>query len=131
MTADRDIKLDKYDISPNRYRELKYFCRQYREKQSRLRSLTEIASPAFDGIGSSSGVLSDRTAATALKRVELEKDVALIEQTAIEADAEIYQYIISNVADGVPWEYLGVPGGRRQFYEARRKFFYLLSRKKG
>lgn len=130
MTADRDIKLDKYDISPNRYRELKYFCRQYREKQSRLRSLTEIASPAFDGIGSSGGALSDRTAATALKRVELERDIALIEQTAIEADAEIYQYIISNVADGVPWEYLGVPSGRTAFYERRKKFFWLLDKKK-
>lgn len=130
MTADRDIKLDKYDISPNRYRELKYFCRQYREKQSRLRSLTEIASPAFDGIGSNGGALSDRTAATALKRVDLEKDIALIEQTAIEADAEIYQYIISNVADGVPWEYLGVPYSRRQFYRIRKKFFYMLSKKK-
>ena len=42
---DRDLKLDEYNISGNRYRELKYFCRQYREKQSLLRSITEVGSP--------------------------------------------------------------------------------------
>lgn len=131
MPTERDLNLDTYNISGNRYRELKYFCRQYREKQSRLRSMTEIGSPAFDGNGGGSGRTSDRTADTAIKRAELQKDLELIEQTAIEADAEIYQYIISNVVDGVPWEYMGVPMGRRKFYETRKKFFYLLSEKRG
>ena len=124
---DRDLKLDGYNISGNRYRELKYFCRQYREKQSLLRSITEVSSPPLSG----SGRLSDKTASTAIRRTELQRDLELIEQTAIEADAEIYTYILSNVADGVPLEYLGIPVGRRKFYEARRKFFYLLSKKKG
>lgn len=131
MPTERDINLDTYNISGNRYRELKYFCRQYREKQSRLRSMTEIGSPAFDGNGGGLGRTSDRTADTAIKRAELQRDLELIEQTAMEADAEIYQYIISNVVDGVPWEYMGVPMGRRKFYETRKKFFYLLSEKRG
>lgn len=129
MPRERDLKLDGYNISGNRYRELKYFCRQYREKQSRLRSLTEIASPAFSGCGGS-GRTADRTAATAIRKAELRRDLELIEQTAMEADAEIYQYIISNVADGVPYEYLGVPYSRRQFYRIRKKFFFLLSEKR-
>ena len=49
---DRDLKLDGYNISGNRYRELKYFCRQYREKQSLLRSITEVGSPPLSGGGS-------------------------------------------------------------------------------
>lgn len=125
---DRDLKLDGYNISGNRYRELKYFCRQYREKQSLLRSITEVGSPPICGGGS--GKLSDKTASTAIRRVELQRDLELIKQTAIEADAEIYTYILSNVADGVPWEYLGVPYSRRQFYRIRKKFFYLLSERK-
>ena len=48
---DRDLKLDGYNISGNRYRELKYFCRQYREKQSLLRSITEVGSPPLSGGG--------------------------------------------------------------------------------
>ena len=123
---DRDLKLDGYNISGNRYRELKYFCRQYREKQSLLRSITEVGSPPLSG----SGKLSDKTASTAIRRMELQRDLEMIEQTAIEADAEIYTYILSNVADGVPWEYLGVPYSRRQFYRIRKKFFYLLSERK-
>lgn len=125
---DRDLKLDGYNISGNRYRELKYFCRQYREKQSLLRSITEVGSPPISG--GSGGGLSDKTASTAIRRAELQRDLEMIEQTAIEADAEIYTYILSNVADGVPWEYLGVPYSRRQFYRIRKKFFYLLSERK-
>ena len=124
---DRDLKLDEYNISGNRYRELKYFCRQYREKQSLLRSVTEIGSPSLCSGGSG---LADRTARTAIRRAELQRDLELIEQTAMEADAEIYTYILSNVADGVPWEYLGVPYSRRQFYRIRKRFFYLLSERK-
>ena len=33
MPKERDLRMEKYSISGNRYRELKYFCRQYREKQ--------------------------------------------------------------------------------------------------
>ena len=125
---DRDLKLDGYNISGNRYRELKCFCRQYREKQSLLRSITEVGSPPICGGGG--GRLSDKTASTAIRRAELQRDLELIEQTAIEADAEIYTYIISNVADGVPWEYLGVPYSRATFYRRVRKFFWLLDKKK-
>ena len=60
----------------------------------------------------------------------MQRDLEMIEQTAIEADAEIYTYIISNVADGVPWEYLGVPYSRATFYRRVRKFFWLLDKKK-
>lgn len=130
MPTERDLNLDTYNISGNRYRELKYFCRQYREKQSRLRSMTEIGSPAFDGNGGGGGRTSDRTADMAIKKAELQKDLELIEQTAIEADAEIYQYIISHVADGIPFEYLGVPSSRATFYRRKRKFFWLLDKKK-
>ena len=65
---DRDLKLDGYNISGNRYRELKYFCRQYREKQSLLRSITEVGSPPLSGGGS--GKLSDKTAAENFTRQE-------------------------------------------------------------
>ena len=119
-----EFKLYGYNISGNRYRELKYFCRQYREKQSLLRSITEVGSPPLSGGGS--GKLSDKTASTAIRRTELQRDLEMIEQTAIEADVEIYTYILSNVADGVPWEYLGVPYSRATFYRRVRKFFWLL-----
>lgn len=127
---ERDLKLQSYNISDNRYRELKYFCRQYREKQSQLRSITELSSPSFSGTGGGNKT-SDRTADTACRRAQLQRDIEMIEQSAIEADSEIYAYIMDNVADGIAYEYLDVPAGRRKFYESRKKFFKILSDKKG
>ena len=88
MPSKRDISLSKYDISKERYRELYYFCQQY-------------------------------------------KDIEAIEQCAVAADPEIYQYVIKSVTEGVKYEFLKVPASRKKFYRARRKFFYLLDRKKG
>ena len=79
MPNKRDLRMEKYKISTNRYRELKYFCMQYREKKSRLRAITELS-------------------------------VSSMERS---------------------YEYLSVPAGRRQFYQSRRKFFNILSIKKG
>lgn len=130
MGKERDLKLQSYNISDNRYRELKYFCRQYREKQSQLRSITELSSPSFSGTGGGNKT-SDRTADTACRRVQLQRDIEMIEQSAIETDDEIHAYITSNVVDEIAYEYLGVPCGRRKFYESRKKFFKILSDKKG
>jgi hypothetical protein len=129
MPNKKDLRLEKYNISTNRYRELKYFCMQYREKQSKLRSITEISSPP---IGESVGKKTvDRTSDIAIQRMQLESDMKMIEQAAENADKELSPYIISNVVDGIPYEYLGASVGRRQFYQSRRKFFYILSTKKG
>ncbi len=57
-------------------------------------------------------------------------EVEMIEQTAIEAESEIYPYILKNVTQGIKYEYMDVPCGRRQFYEARRVFFLLLAQKR-
>lgn len=129
MGKDRDLKLEKYNISENRYRELKYFCRQYREKQSQFRAITELSSPKFDSAGGGNKT-SDRTADTAIRRTQLQRDIEIIEHSAIEADREISQYIISNVTDGIAYEYLGVPSSKTNFYLKRRKFFWVLDRKK-
>lgn len=130
MPKERDLRLEQYNISGNRYRELKYFCRQYREKQSRLRAMAEVSASVLRN-GGRGGEISDQTADAAILRAELQKDLDFIERTAKETDEELYGYIISNVTDGIPYEYLGVPIGRRQFYEMRRKFFFMLSEKKG
>lgn len=130
MARERDLRMEKYNISGNRYRELKYFCRQYREKQERLREMTELAAMTVQE-GGRSGKVSDVTADTAIRRETLQKDLDSIEQAAMETDAELYGYIIRNVTDGIPYEYLGAPMGRRQFYKMRRKFFFILSEKKG
>ncbi|MBS6174551.1 MAG: hypothetical protein KH760_08800 [Clostridiales bacterium] len=130
MPNKRDLRMEKYKISTNRYRELKYFCMQYREKKSRLRAITELSVSSMER-SKGGNKTSDRTADIAMQRLQLENDIQMIETAAIEADSALYSYIISNVVDGIPYEYLSVPAGRRQFYQSRRKFFNILSIKKG
>lgn len=128
MAKERDLKLLDYDISDNRYRELKYFCRQYKEKQKKLRSITEISSPKF-GIHTKGGI-SDRTGNIAIKKVRLADEIKTIEQAALEADASLYGFILENVTDGVPYEYLDIPISRSGFYALRRKFFCILDQRR-
>jgi hypothetical protein len=76
----------------------------------------------------------DATQTLAIRRMELQQKCELIEQTAIQTDANLYPYIIKSVTEEVPCWYLeeimGMPYCRKDFYAARRYFFFLLDRNK-
>jgi hypothetical protein len=127
----RDLQLDSYEISKYAYRELFNFCRQYPDKKAKLRDLRSLSIIPMSGMPHGSGA-STPTESKGMLAAKISTDCELIEQTAIEADAEIYSWLIKNVSEeGLTWEYLNPPKGRRQFYESRRRFFYLLAYKKG
>ena len=125
----RDMKLSDHNISRDKYNELKYFCLQYWQNKQEIDRNYGIDGFSQDGMprGTSS---SNPTEKKALRIAQLKRDTELIEQTAMEADAEIYSWILKNVTSGVPYEYMDVPMGRRKFYEARRYFFFLLAQKR-
>lgn len=130
MPNKRDLSLRQFDISKNRYRELMYFCLQYDEWKTELKhNTTGVKSIQITDMPSSH-VTGDSTGNLAMRRVELYNNCQLVEQSAIEADADIYQSIIKSVTQGIAFEYLDAYCGRRQFYVARSKFFYVLSKKK-
>lgn len=131
MPNKRDIKLDKYNISQERYRELKYFCLQYPQWKKSLEAYESSLKAATISDIPSSHKLSDTTGDIAVLRADLSAKCEIVEKTAIEVNPYTYQFILRNVTEGISYEYLDVYCGRRQFYEDRRKFFYLLSRKKG
>ena len=62
-----------------------------------------------------------------------EKDkVLIIETAAREADEEIYEFIIQSAIKNIPFYQLeqeGIPCGSDKFYNARRKFYYILAHK--
>ena len=120
----RDMKLSDHNISRDKYNELKYFCLQYWQKKQEIDRNYGIDGFSQDGMprGTSS---SNPTEKKALRIAQLKR-----EQTAMEADAEIYPWILKNVTSGVPYEYMDVPMGRKKFYEARRYFFFLLAQKR-
>ncbi|MFR4439036.1 MAG: hypothetical protein ACLT46_03945 [Hungatella sp.] len=125
----RDMKLSDYDISRTKYNELKYFCMQYNEKKQELHRGYGLGNVINDGIpkGNLPGNPVERTA---IRNVMLRADVELIEQTAMEADLEIYPWVLKNVTEGLPYEYMDVPINRTDFYCIRKYFFYLLSLKR-
>lgn len=70
----------------------------------------------------------------ALRRLQLESKCKIIEQTAIETDPELYQYILKAVTnEGISYNYLkmimNIPCCKNVWYDRRRKFYYLLSQK--
>lgn len=124
----------KYNISKHRFLELYHFCLQYNEwkdeleyKNDTVKSIEITDAPKGRGNG-------DATANLAIRRMKLEEKCKIIEQTAIETDPDIYQYIIKAVTnDGVTYQYLRqvmeMPCGRKMYYDRRRKFYWLLSKK--
>ena len=77
-----------------------------------------------------SNLSGDSTAQEAVRNAMMQEDIKLIEETARKASPEIYKWVLKNVTEGTPYEWMDVPGGRRQFYEYRRYFFYLLAQKR-
>jgi lysophospholipase L1-like esterase len=120
---------DNYGISGYRYRELFAFCRQYAEWKLALSQCYSLQGPVPHA--ARSGGVNDPTSAAAMRAEQYQKNIALVERTVQEAAPEIANALLKAVTDGMPYEWLDVPMGRRQFYDARRKFFYLLDKAKG
>lgn len=125
----RNLKLSKYYISKEKYNEMKWFCLRYWEMKKELAGNYGLS--AVEANGMPRGNMTGRpTEQQAVRNEELKRAIDLIEDTAMEADESIAPYIMKSVTQGTRYEYMDVPMGRRQFYEVRRYFFYLLSKKK-
>lgn len=125
----RDMKLSDYNISRAKYNELKYFCMQYEEKKQELHRGYGLGAVINDGMPKGN-MPGNPVECTAIHNAMLQTDIELIEQTAMEADADIYQWLIKSVTEGIPYEYMDVPLSRTKFYDSRRYFFYLLAQKR-
>jgi len=129
-----DLKLDKYNISPERYRELYYFCLQYNDRKTALESLRGLHATAQDGQPHGSGV-SDPTAQNGMLAAVKSRENEIIEQSAIEAGGgDLYQWLFESVIYDLKYNYLrmaeGIPCSKNEFDNIRRKFFYTLDQKK-
>ena len=117
----RDLSLE---ISKHRYRELFQFCQQYNEMKTELSEIEDaLKSPDLSGMPRPPGI-SDTTGNLATRRAELSYRCDLIEQSAIQADPERYGEIIQNVTGETSYNDKG-------FRLSRRRFFYILDRKRG
>lgn len=134
MSKIRKTSMNKYNISNNEYMMLYYFCLQYSEWRKELQHIKDSVKSADPSGSQKTNNISDTTGKLAIRRAELEEKCKLIEQTAIEADADLYQYILKGVTDeNVTYRHLqvayGIPCSRNTYYDRRKLFYYLLSKK--
>lgn len=129
-------KKNKYWISKHRHYELKHFCLQYPEwkkacalRTGRSACLTTTVSSVKNHNFLYSPISNNSTLSNYTELIEL------IDQTAIEADPYLYEYILKGVTEGRSYTYLkavlGMPCGKDMYYDRYRKFFWLLSNARG
>lgn len=129
----RDLNLEKYHISKNRYRELYYFCMQYTERAAEIEELRYPSGHPPDGMPKGT-VTSDRTASVAVKAAQLDSDNDLIRQAAEEAGGTLAPWILKAVTNGMNYNAMRmqehIPCNEKEFRRIRHKFFYILDQKK-
>lgn len=129
----RNLNLKKYGISGKRYKELCGFCEQYPEWKEELASPITPRTPNTDGMPHGKGRTGDETGEAAVRRAEMRRKIELIECTAKEAGDDLWEAIIKSVCYEQPFWYLQdicqTPISRSSFYDKRKYFFYLLSKR--
>ena len=87
----------------------------------------------YDGMPHGTDV-SSPTENVGVRLTELANKIALVEETAIEADPSLAKYILKAVTDeNVTFNYLqqvmNIPCGKDMYYSKRRRFYWLMSRR--
>ena len=127
-------KKNKWFISKHRYLELKHFCLQYPEMKEEYNRLyvRPISRPVERRL--ENDPFSDPVGDAATRRAKLFNQMRIIEQAAIKSDAEIADYILLAVTNGVSWEFLktkqDIPCCRETYYDRYRKFFWCLDKER-
>lgn len=131
----RPLSYSKYGISKNRFRELYYWCLQYKEWKDELKYKTDtMKSIEVTGMPSVHDT-GDLTQQLAMRRQQIEENCRVIEQTAMAAGPDIYPYLLKGVTDEeITYRYLktvmGIPCGKDMYYDRRRKFYWMLNKRK-
>lgn len=125
----------RYWIDRHRYYELKHFCLQY--------PLWILARASLDGLSrralrltppSPTGLVQSPTSRCAEQRLWYTERIAMVEESAAEADPLLGPYLLRGVTEGLSYDCLkarlALPCSREAYYESYRKFFWLLSEKR-
>ena len=127
---------NKYWIDKHRHYELKHFCLQYPSWRKIYELLGDrgVSSSKLD-YTPTTNTPGDKTGNTAIERAEYFKKMNMIEKAAMEADEDLYIYILKAVTEGLSYTYLKakleIPCGKDLYYDRYRRFFWLLNKSRG
>ena len=122
---------NKYWIDKHRYYELKHFCLQYPYWKRTYAAINELGAsyPSLERVDNSN--ISDTTAKCAIRKAYYSDRIKMIEDAAMEADQDLYIYILKAVTENLAYTYLTsqmeIPCSRDTYYDRYRRFFWLLS----
>ena len=125
---------NKWSIPKHRYLELVHFCLQYPDWKKQLKQIDILhAKTIRDGRVDVNWV--DETSRIAIERTDILNRLRLIEQTAREAEPDLASYILTSVTYGITFPKMtakiDIPCGKDMFYDRRRKFFWILDKRRG
>lgn len=113
-------KKNPYYLPKHRMLELIHFCLQYKD----WKELYSTINGSIHGDEHEAVLLAD-----------LSKAMDLIKNTSFDTDPVLSNYIFLSVTESVPYYTLrcvyDIPCGKEYFYQTRRRFFWLLSDRKG
>ena len=127
---------NKYWIDKHRYYELKHYCLQYLSWKKTYAAIDELSmsSSVLDRLPSSN-IPGDLTAKYAMRKAHYSEKINMIEKAAMDADEDLYIYILKAVTEGLSFTYLKtrleIPCSRDTYYDRYRRFFWLLSEARG
>ena len=124
----------KYYLPKHRFLELYHYCLQYKDWKAALRSLDGMRGMNYDFVQSRGSGYNDPVFYLALKRLDLEKKIQGVEETALDTDEDIARFILSGVTDeNATFDNLSLlhdlPYSRNTYYDRRRKFYSLLDQR--
>lgn len=134
--ARRSKKTGKWAISTHAFYAALHFAYQYNDWKKELTGLTDTSKAIQYSDMPKGNINPDPTGDLVERRESLVRNVDLVESCAREADRELYRWIMWGVTnEGIDYNALstlrGIPCSRNTYYDRRRKFYYLLSKKLG
>lgn len=120
-------------IEKHRYYELKHFCMQYNIWKQTYVSLGGLASkPEDTEMLRNKYSMSNPTERIGIDRANLSEKMKMIEDAAEETDKDLAKYIVLAVTKGLSYNTLRtvyeIPCCKDVYYEAYRRFFWILSK---
>jgi len=129
------LRRNKWNISKHEFYAAYHYALQYNEWNDMIIAISSIDTPDPEQADMPrGGNTSDTTYRKALKISEYRDRMRLIEQIVKEADSNIYCWLLKGVTnENCTYTYLAqmmnIPCGKNYYYDKRRKFYYLLSKR--
>lgn len=129
------IKTSEWKISKHEFYAAYHYALQYNEWNDMVNAIASLDTPDPEQADMPHGTgTSDVTYRKALKISKYRDQMRMIEEVVRETDASIYCWLLKGVTnENCTFDYLSmrmnIPCGKNYYYDKRRKFYYLLSKR--